>query len=242
MTSRPPAIQGEVPAMYARMEEIHWWFRGRRSILLRLLARFLDPAPREIVDIGCGTGGMLPFLGRYGRAYGIERDAELVGYGRSFGRDIRESDFPREIPSDPVDVVTMFDVLEHLPDDRAGLAAASRLLKPGGMLVLSVPALPWLWSPHDVAVGHYRRYEKGVLRNRLADAGFRILHLTYFNTFLLPLAVAARILRRQEGHDVRLPPRPFNAALAAIFQMESALAAGPGLGIGVSLAAVAVRR
>lgn len=242
MSSPTPEIRAEVPAMYAAMEESHWWFRGRRAILLRLLERYLEPASRDIVDIGCGTGGMLPFLGRYGRARGFERDRELIAYGRSFGRDIREIDFPREVPSEPVDVATMFDVLEHLPDDRAGLDAAARLVKPGGLLVLSVPALPWLWSPHDEAVGHYRRYDRDVLRNRLAAAGFRVLHLTHFNTFLLPLAVAARILRREQGHDVRLPPRPLNAAFAAIFRMEGALAAGPGLGIGVSLAAVALRR
>jgi SAM-dependent methyltransferase len=234
-------ISGEVPAMYARMEESHWWFRGRRRILRRLLSRFLRAGPRDILDIGCGTGGMLPFLNQFGRARGIERDPDLVRYGRSFGRDVECRDFSQPSELSSVDVATLFDVLEHLEDDRSALACIARLLKPEGLLVVSVPALPWLWSPHDQAVGHFRRYDRATLAKRLQEAGFNILHLTYFNTLLMPVAVLFRLLRRQEGHDVRMPPPMLNELFAALFEMESAWACGSGLGIGVSLAAVAVR-
>ena len=230
---------GGMSAVYAGMEADHWWYRGRRRIVVQLFERFVGRGDRRILDVGCGTGAMLPHLRPFGRPQGIEQDAGLVRLGRERGLNVTVRDFPKETLDDRFDVVSLFDVLEHLPDDRAALAAARSMLAPGGRLVLTVPALPWLWSPHDVAVGHRLRYDRSLLRRRLEASGFTIVHLTHFNTFLMPLAVVYRFLKKSEGHHFSIPPRPANELLAAILGGERSLAAGPGLATGVSLAAVA---
>jgi 2-polyprenyl-3-methyl-5-hydroxy-6-metoxy-1,4-benzoquinol methylase len=183
---------------------------------------------------------MLPFLTRYGRARGIEADPGLVHHARERGLEVDRMEFPNEIPPGRYDVVTLFDVLEHLLDDRSALDGVRKLLRPGGRVIISVPALPWLWSSHDVAVGHHRRYTPSLLGRRLREAGFRILHVTHFNTVLLPLAVLRRLFVLRSGHDLERPPRPANELMAVLLGAESSFAAGAGFRIGVSLGAVAV--
>jgi SAM-dependent methyltransferase len=245
-----------VAERYVRAERLHWWYRGRRRILDRLLSRFLGPGTRTILDIGSGSGMMLLLLRRFGSVRGIESDPALVRHARSQDLDIEVLQFPREVPSGRYDAVTMFDVLEHLEDDRAALKAVDGLLAPGGFLFITVPALSWLYSTYDEASGHYRRYDRDLLRRRLVERGFQLLHLTYFNTFLMPLAVAARMFRLRDGRrpppattcerlaalqeeDLRIPSAPVNELFAKVFAAETSLASGPGLPIGVSLVAVA---
>jgi SAM-dependent methyltransferase len=237
-------------------ERKHWWYRGRRRILLRLLERHLQGRTHRILDIGSGTGSLLLSLRRFGSVRGIETDAELRNHARAQQLQIDDLDFPREIPPGRFDVVTMFDVLEHLENDLEALRAIHQLLDPGGLLFLTVPALSWLYSTYDEAAGHYRRYDHPVLKRRVLDAGFKLLRQTHFNTFLLPLAMAARIFRLRDGHrppdastcdrlgaledlDLRIPAAPLNEVLAQIFGSETSWAAGPGLPIGVSLMVVA---
>jgi SAM-dependent methyltransferase len=241
---------------YVHAERVHWWYRGRRRILLPLLERYLAGGGRRILDIGSGSGAMLLLLRRFGTVRGTESDPDLVRHARSQGLDIVVQDFPRQIPEGRFDVVTLFDVLEHLEDDRAALASIHGLLEPGGLLFITVPALPWLYSTYDEASGHYRRYDRNLLLGRLRETGFRLLHRTHFNTLLLPLAVAARMFRLRPGNrpppastcerlaalqdqDLRIPSPPVNELLALIFGAETSWASGPGLPTGVSLLAVA---
>lgn len=247
--------QAAVAERYLHAERVHWWYRGRRRILLRLMERYLEGTDRRILDIGSGSGHMLLHLQRFGSVSGIETDPVLVSHARAQNLDIHVKDFPREVPEGRFDVVTLFDVLEHLEDDRRALTAIRRLLNPGGFLFITVPALPWLYSEYDQASGHFRRYDEQLLRKRLLEAGFRLLHLTHFNTLLLPLVVAARLFHLREGgrptsatmcdrigaaqdQELKIPARPVNELLTRLFGAESALAAGPGLGTGVSLLGV----
>lgn len=249
--------ESRVAERYVDAERRHWWYRGRRRILLRILDRHLKSAEhRRILDIGSGSGAMLALLRRFGDVRGIETDPDLVRHARSLQFDIVVKDFPREVPEGRFDVVTLFDVLEHLEDDRAGLAAIHRLLTDDGTLFLTVPAQPWLYSTYDEAAGHYRRYDRTLLRKRLVESGFRLLRLTHFNTFLMPLAVAARLFRLRDGRrpppattcerlgalqdlDLKIPAPALNELLARIFGAEGVWAGGPGLPTGVSLVAVA---
>jgi SAM-dependent methyltransferase len=249
------AAQG-VAERYVHAERVHWWYRGRRRILHRLLSRYLGAGSRRILDIGSGSGMMLRMLRGFGSVRGVETDPALVRHARSNDLDVDVLEFPRELPSGLFDAVTLFDVLEHFEDDRAALQAVDGLLAPGGFLFVTVPALPWLYSTYDQASGHYRRYDRALLRRRLVERGFHLLHLTHFNTILMPLAVAARMFRLRDGRrpppastcerlsalqdqDLRVPSTPMNELFARLFGAETALASGPGLPIGVSLLAVA---
>jgi 2-polyprenyl-3-methyl-5-hydroxy-6-metoxy-1,4-benzoquinol methylase len=142
----------------------------------------------------------------------------------------------------------LLDVLEHIDDDVGALRAAVELLRPGGLLLVTVPALPWLWSAHDVSVHHKRRYTKGTLRDLLAQADVRIEWLSYHTTLLLPVLATQRLVSRVRGidpkakYDVKLPPAPVNAAFRGVMALEARLLERLTMPIGSSLVAACVRR
>jgi SAM-dependent methyltransferase len=153
---------------HALLESDHWWFVARRSILSTVLARHLPetPGPRRILDVGCGTGGMLPMLASFGEVSGIEGEELAVEHcAAAFGQfDVRRGDIPDDVPDDgSFDVATAFDVIEHTDDDLGALRALRAAVHPGGTVVVTVPALSWLWSDHDVVNGHKRRYTRATL-------------------------------------------------------------------------------
>lgn len=233
----------------ARIDADHWWFAARRRIISGLIERQVQPRPgARILEVGCGTGSNLALLARYGAVEGIEPDAEA----RAFAAE--RSGFPvaggmlpggAEIEDGRYDLVALFDVLEHIPDDEGVLAELAAKLAPGGRLLMTVPAMPWLWSAHDVAHHHHRRYTAASLRAVLAKAGFEISYLTYFNTLLFPLVAAARGLGKltgREGGDDAMPAAPVNRALEGIFAAERHVVPRLPLPFGVSLAVVAEPR
>jgi SAM-dependent methyltransferase len=225
---------------HLELEERHWWFVARRRILLSVLERNLpEKTDLDVLDAGCGGGATMKSLGRFGRVRGMEFAPEAVEYNRERGRDVVEGSI-EEMPFDDasLDLTLALDVIEHVPNDTQALAELYRVLRPGGSLLVTVPALELLWSAHDEANGHYRRYTTGGLRDQIESAGFEVVRLSYFNTLLFPAILAARLLGRlrnkDTGSDVKEVPEGLNSSLAGIFSTEARLLARRSLPVGVS--------
>jgi SAM-dependent methyltransferase len=232
---------------YFELEDRHWWFVGRRVILLSVLDRHLarDRA-LQLLDFGCGTGTMAQHLARFGTVEAMDADHEAVAFCRQRGlsRVTHLSDTTVPFDEGRFDVVTALDVLEHIEDDSMTLAELQRVLRPDGTLLCTVPAFPFLWGPQDEISHHFRRYVRSDLRRRLQDAGFRVLRLSYFNTLLFPAIAAIRIARKALPEppdlrsDFRTGRRSVNTALARVFAAEAPLIERTDLPFGVSLLAL----
>lgn len=227
------------------IEEKHWWFHGRRKILYSVLKQAIGKV-EKILDIGCGTGFNAQWLRGLGReVYGLEMSEEAIKFARSRAPELNiiKGEFPNHKIKEKFDIITLFDVLEHFDDDGKALAAVRDLLNPGGYVILSVPAFSFLWSEHDELAHHKRRYTGRELRDKLTAAGFEVVRLTYFNTFLFPLILVFRFLRKIFGlragkTDFFMAPAPLNLWLAKIFGAERFLLRYISFPFGVSLLAV----
>ena len=207
-------------------EERQWWYSGQRSIALALLASAGAarsagaPAPR-LLDAGCGTGYNLVALGRLARATGVDLSPEAIAFCRARGvAALRGSVLQLPFADASFDVVTSFDVLYHawVSDDRAAVAEAARVLRPGGVLLVRVPALRALWGAHDVEVQSRHRYTRPELVALLEGCGLRVQRASYCNSILFPLLFARRTLDRalgREGSDVGFLPAPLEWAFGA---------------------------
>jgi 2-polyprenyl-3-methyl-5-hydroxy-6-metoxy-1,4-benzoquinol methylase len=234
--------------LYDRMAEhdsTHWWYRARRAVLASLIRRKVSlPPMAHILEIGCGTGHNLAMLSAFGDVDAIEIDDRSRGIAsKRLGRDVGASPLPAldGVADQSYDMIAILDVLEHVEDDRAALRAIARRLRPGGSLLITVPQYAWMWSGHDVANHHFRRYTKAGLRGVIADAGLTPTMLQSFNSLLFPLAAADRLVSRltgREGSDDALPPRPVNALFETIFGFERYLVGRIPMPPGVSLVAV----
>ena len=219
-----PLIYNEL----VEQEDTHWWFVARRVLTGCLLDSVKLPEKPVILDIGCGAGGNLPVLARYGEVFACEMNEQVRKH--SEGRNIATVAYgklPGEIPfaDRQFDLITMFDVLEHIEDDRAALAAASRRLPQGGALLLTVPASPWLFSRHDKLHHHFRRYSRTELQEKIKAAGFEIEYMNYWNFFLFPVAVAVRLLDRLRAKNkqeigTKIPAQPINEFLIKLLSAE----------------------
>ena len=230
----------------AELDDRHWWYRARRDILADLIRREAMPPPKaRILEIGCGTGHNLEMLARFGKVDALELDDEARGIAqRRLGRKVMSAPLPElaGVSNRHYDLIAALDVIEHIDDDSAALAAIAGKLKTGGKLVMTVPAHAWMWSAHDVVNHHKRRYSKAALRRLIEGSPLRVEKLGYFNSLLFPLAVAERLsskLRGKDNADVKLPPAPVNAALEAVFAAERHLVGRLPLPPGLSLFAVA---
>jgi SAM-dependent methyltransferase len=231
-------------AVHIEQDRRHWYFRGRLAVLSAVFDRALPRPPCRVVELGCGTGNVLQTLGRYGEAVGVEHDDGLRALACAAGLDVRKGTLPDDVPLADgwADAVLLLDVIEHLDDDVAALCAARRLVRAGGVVIVAVPAYAWLWSAHDVALGHRRRYTAAALRRRLHAAGLRVEHLGYFNTVLFPAIAVGRLAKRlvrARGHDLGNPPEAVNRALASLFALERRFVLRPGLPFGCSVLAIA---
>src|SRR6476469_9398863 len=234
--------------VYDRMAEddsTHWWYRARREILASVIERAVAlPKDARILEIGCGTGHNLPMLGRFGRVGAVEIDAAARGVAeKRLGRPIGSGPLPHlaGVPEGAYDLVALLDVLEHVEDDAAALKSIARRLKPGGTILLTVPQYPWMWSGHDVANHHHRRYVKATLKDAIKRAGLKLELLSNFNSLLFHLAAVQRVAARvtgKEGSDDTPPPRPVNMLFETVFGLERYLVGRVPMPPGVSLLAI----
>ena len=230
----------------AALDEQHWWYVARRKVLSELIRRrAMPPAGARLLEIGCGTGHNLGMLAQFGSVDALEVDetARALAENR-LGKPIFSAPLPDlpGVPEGQYDLVGAFDVVEHIEDDRAALKGIARLLKPGGKLVVTVPAHQWMWSAHDVVNHHQRRYSKAGLKTLINGSTLKLETIGYLNSLLFPVAVAERFLSKIRGKDdadLSLPPRPLNQALERVFAAERALVGRVPLPPGLSLFAVA---
>lgn len=224
---------------FAMLERSHWWFIGRRQLYLPLLAHILQrdrgapPTDLSVMDVGCGVGGFLQPLARFGRVIGLELDEPSIEWCRN-----------RELPATAVahseglpvrlasqDLICLWDVIEHTPDDRPVLEEVCRSLKPGGHLAISVPAYPFLYANNDRVAHHYRRYTRRALVRHVKAAGLEVRKATYVNVWLSLLIIPAVLLIKlkerlnpiednQTSNISRRVPRVLNTLLAWIFSSE----------------------
>jgi SAM-dependent methyltransferase len=231
-----------------KVDEQHWWYRGRRRIIAAELARLELPAHARVLDAGCGSGRTMVDLRRYGEVIGLElsEDAAEIARGRDCGEVVigRVEQLPWE--ADSFDLITCLDVIEHTADDRVALRELRRVCKPGGWALLTVPAYQALWSRHDEINHHYRRYSRPALRAASTDAGWEVGRITSFNSLLLAPAAAFRLAQRKRGANVdggaspelRIGPAWLNRTLEAPLRLEARwLARGRTLAAGLSLMA-----
>ena len=225
----------------AAIEEQNFWFPARLRLIERILVRARPPAWRAALDLGCGTGAFLAVLARHFESVGGvdgHRASLVAARGRTGDAELFHADVAAVPLADrQFDLVSALDVLEHMDPERF-LTEAARLLRPGGLLLLSVPACPALWSALDEAAGHRRRYTRAVLRAELAAFPGRLQGSTNYQMLLLPLALLGRraIGGRAQALE-RRPPAWLNRLLGALNAFEVALLGGFSLPAGSSLVA-----
>jgi 2-polyprenyl-3-methyl-5-hydroxy-6-metoxy-1,4-benzoquinol methylase len=245
--------------LYKEMNDLewrHWWFVGRKEIILYLLRHFIsrtfhtDKLNRlSILDIGCGCGQMLEAITSFTNPMGMDCSDEALFYcKKKFSGPLKKGCLPSDIPYEKksIDVVLVLDVLEHVEDDCTSLHSIFDLLKTGGMAIITVPAFMSLWSAHDEVHHHKKRYRIPELRGILAQAGFKIMKISYFNSFLfLPIAIirySNRFFKRKKFSDAILPNKTINYLLLKLFSFEKYLLRVMNFRFGVSIIAIVVKK
>jgi SAM-dependent methyltransferase len=230
-----------------RAEDRHWWYRGRRNVIERVIADLRLPARARILDAGCGSGRNMVELARHGTVTGVELSDTSVSLARAreVGEVVAGSVLQMPFDGDSFDLSVCLDVIEHLEDDVGALRELRRVLAPGGSLLVTVPAYQWLWSGHDEINHHHRRYTRRSLQRVAEEAGWEQVRTTYFNSLLLPVAIVLRVLDRlsrrttESSLDLWVPPEPLNWLLERPLALEAALIGRGGrIPAGLSLLAV----
>jgi SAM-dependent methyltransferase len=233
-------MEGQVYQQFLDLENNHWWFRGRRSVYIGLLKAHLgNRTAGRALDLGCGLGGFLPSLAGLGyEVYGADMDLTSLVHcrDRGFDRVILSDSYSLPFPDDSFDLVAMFDAIEHVEHDDRAMAEVARVLKPGGKVIISVPAYQFLFANNDRVAQHYRRYNRTTVRRLFEQAGLRVERNSHSNVFLfpviLPLVLLIKLLEgltakaapQQQHSNLSWPlPRWLHAVLYRIFAAELVL-------------------
>jgi SAM-dependent methyltransferase len=230
-----------------RAEDRHWWYQGRRRVLECAIELLGLPEHARILDAGCGSGRNMVELARYGVVTGVELSHTSVALARERGAGEVLEGSVMNMPFDEgaFDLTVSLDVIEHLQDDVGALRELRRVTRPGGALLVTVPAYQWLWSGHDVVNHHHRRYNRRTLLAAAESGGWHLESSTHFNSLLLPVAILLRALERfkpsttKSSLDLWIPPAPLNWALRQPLNLEAAvIGRGGSIPAGLSLLAV----
>jgi ubiquinone/menaquinone biosynthesis C-methylase UbiE len=240
----------EYERMY-RFEDRYWWFIARRRLISSLIAdRHARDGSLRILDIGCGTGAMLDELAPFGSVTGADFAVEALSFCRQ-----RSDKYPltradaRRLPfaSNSFDIVTAMDIIEHIDNDKAASSEIFRVLKPGGRVYITVPAYQSLWSEHDEALHHHRRYTSPMMRDLMQRVGFKVVKLSYTVSSLLPgvwiyrkvAGLFKRDSRREKKADLVDFSGPVNGALLKLSSLETAVVLKANFPFGVTVACIA---
>jgi len=234
-----------------RQEKDYWWYVGRRRLVLALLKHLLNlrKKSRKFLDVGCGTGVLMQDLSIYGESWGMDCSLIVLNYCRKRGnRFLKKADLEEKLPfkNDFFEVVTCLDVLEHIKNEKSALKELFRIIKPGGLLVITVPAFPKLWTYWDEKNGHKRRYLLKELKVKLRKEGFKVVKASYFNVSILIPVILVRWLKSFLGRQPKKMPTDFidmpkiiNSLLIVIANFERFFVLKTGLPVGLSIICLA---
>jgi len=244
-------VERDFQAAYHTHEGAHWWSIGRRDMIVRLLDSMAIGPDARVIDVGCASGRLVEQLRARGHSVvtGVDLSTEAIAACRNRGLDDVHVMPANELKFDDgsYDVVIASDVLEHIEDDLGALLEWRRVVAPGGRIILFVPAHRFLWSQHDVANQHHRRYGRRDLLDRIRTAGLDVERVSGWNLALLPPAATVRTVRRlthrdrELHHDLQLPAPWLNHVLSRLLSAENRLLERRDFGPGISLFAVATR-
>jgi SAM-dependent methyltransferase len=233
---------------YAKWEEEgHWWFKGRDRILRTLIAKYILRPSGRALDAGCGTGGSYELLKKFSRVIvGVDIAPHILRQNRKHRLRAASAVENTALKDRLFEFVAALDVIEHTESDLKAVSELCRVCKPGGIIVITVPALRLLWGRQDELSRHRKRYRMGELRSLVENEGLSILKISYFNTFLFPAVLAVRLLLRFFSRTVRsdfaLFPSPFiNRVCESIFSLEAEILTLIDFPFGVSLVCIAKR-
>jgi len=232
------------------VESEHWWFTGKRILFRRLLTDRLAPGGLRILDVGCGTGAVSRQLSAFGTVCSLDCSSDALRFARTRGLQCPVVGDAARLPfrASAFDLVTAFDIIEHVEDDLAMAGELRRVVAPGGALAVHVPAWPSLFGRHDEVLEHKRRYTRKSLAKLLTTAGFRLEYLGWASCAILApaliLRTAEKLIPRGSNADSELAdvyplPRPLNRLMINLYKVEAALASRGALPFGLSLAAIA---
>ncbi|MCM8795546.1 MAG: class I SAM-dependent methyltransferase [Candidatus Omnitrophica bacterium] len=229
-----------------KLENFYWWFIARRELAISLLRKYIKKLNLRILDVGCGTGMFMKELVRFGKVVGVDKSYYSIqlchkkGFNSVYQEDISNMHFP----SETFDLVTALDVLEHIEDDERAISEIFRVLKNNGIFLLTVPANNSLWSYHDIALNHKRRYTFSELKDKLISIGFEVKRISYCIFFLFLPIFIFRMFQRYFLHIHHTTlitfPKLINFLLLLTLRLENTLLKkGIDFPFGVSLVCVA---
>jgi len=243
-------LNDKLLGIFFKVETLHWWWVARKKIVLNLLDKHLNSKNKNLIlDAGCGTGAGMIYLSKFGKVYGVDLSPIAVRFCRKRGiKNVKVGSVLRlPYKDNTFDLICLMDVIEHIKDDKKVIEEMHRVLKPGGLLLMTLPALPFIYSKHDSEQGHYRRYTKNDIKKLFKKNRFAEKKLTYFNLFLSSPIILIRLLSRVGWPFTGLASfdskvnysihnkKIINLLLTKIFSFESILINNFDLPFGISL-------